>query len=87
MPVIAVLTKADALKMPAVQQLKEEQGLTTKEAMPKVADVAAHILSKLRRKVENDLKGCNYPPKDYVSMTSGSSAMLWDNHSDMMMIM
>ena len=75
-PVIAVLTKADALKLPAAQQLMEEQGLTMKEAMPKVADFAAQMLSELRRRVENELRGSKYPPKDYVSMSSKSLEIL-----------
>ena len=68
---IVVLTKADTLKVPAVHQLLREQGLTMKEAMPKVANFAAQMLSELRRRVENELNGSKYPPKDYVSMTSG----------------
>ena len=67
---IVVLTKADTLKVPAVHQLLREQGLTMKEAMPKVANFAAQMLSELRRRVENVLNGSKYPPKDYMSMTS-----------------
>ena len=54
---IVVLTKADTLKVPAVHQLLREQGLTMKEAMPKVANFAAQMLSELRRRVENVLNG------------------------------
>ena len=67
---IVVLTKADTLKVPAAHQLLREQGLTMKEVMPKVANFAAQMLSELRRRVEDELNGSKYPPKDYVSLTS-----------------
>ena len=86
-PVIAVLTKADALKVPAIHQLITEQGLTMKEAVSKVADVTVQILSKVRSRVENELSGSKYPPKDYVSMSSRSLKIWYDNYSNTNMIM
>ena len=84
---IIVLTKADTLKVPAVHQLMREQGMTMKEAMPRVADFAAQMLSKLRRRVENELSGSEYPPKDYVSMRGRSSGIWYYNYSNINMIM
>ena len=68
-PVIAVLTKSDTLNLPALEHL-EEEGLTFAEAMPKVADVAAQILSQQQMKIESKLKTQKYPPKAYLSMFS-----------------
>lgn len=68
-PVIAVLTKADALNLPALELL-EEEGSTMAEAMPRVAGVAAQLLSKLRRRIESQLSDCKYPPKGYISTAS-----------------
>ena len=67
---IVVLTKANALKVPAVDQLMRQEGLTMRVVMPRVADFAAQMLSKLRRGVENQLNSSKYPPKAYISMTS-----------------
>ena len=67
---IAVLTKADALKLPAVQELMEKGDLTMREAMPRVADLEAQMLSRLRGIIENCLSGSKYPPKAYLSMAS-----------------
>ena len=69
---IVVLTKADTLKLPAVHQLMKEHGLTMKEAMPRVADFAAHLLSKLKGRLEKELNSSKHPPKDYVVMSSRS---------------
>ena len=63
MPVITVLTKADILELYAIGQLRDEQGLSMKEAKPKAPAVASQMLSKLRREVENELIGSKYPPK------------------------
>ena len=84
---IIILTKADTLKVPAVFQLMKEQGLEMREAMPKVADFAAQMLSKLRRRIENELNGSKYPPKNYVSMSSRSSEILYYNCSNINIIM
>ena len=69
MPVIAVLTKGDTLDLPALELL-EEEGLTITEAMPRVADVAAQILSKQKKKIESELNTKKYPPKAYLPMAS-----------------
>ena len=69
MPVIAVLTKGDTLDLPAFEQL-EDEGLTVADAMPKVADVAAQILTQQKMKIESQLNGKKYPPKAYLPMAS-----------------
>ena len=67
-PVIVVLTKADALKLPAVCQLMSEEGLTMREVMPRVEDYAASLLGILRGRIKIQLSGCKYPPKGYISV-------------------
>ena len=64
-----MLTKGDTLDLPAIELL-EEEGLTITEAMPRVADVAAQILSQEQRKIESQLKTKKHPPKAYLSMAS-----------------
>ena len=64
-----MLTKCDTLELPAFEQL-EEEGLTITEAMPRVADVAAQILSKQKRKIEGGLNTKKYPPKAYLPVAS-----------------
>jgi len=78
-PVIAVLTKADTLRSPAIGQLVEEEGLTVREAMPRAEELAAEMLSKLRARIESQLSDCKYPPKAYLSMASELwiEFMLW----------
>ena len=67
---IAVLTKIDTLKLPALNQLMKEKGLTMREAKPMVGEIAAEMLSKLRARIESQLSGCRYPPRAYLSMAS-----------------
>ena len=64
-----MLTKGDALDLPALELL-EEKGLTITEAMPRVADVATHILSQEERRIKSQLNTKKYPPKAYLSMAS-----------------
>ena len=66
---VVVLTKADALSSPARSYLIDE-GLTVKKAKPKVADMAAQILSRLEMEIQGQLNGKKYPPKAYLSMAS-----------------
>ena len=68
---IAVLTKADALKLPAVCQLMREEGLTMGEVMPRVEECALQLLDKLRKRIEIQLNGRKYPPKVYMSIAGG----------------
>ena len=68
-PVIVVLTKADALKLPAAYQLMKK-GLTMAEAIPRAAGLAIQLLSNVRGKIESELNGSKYPPKGYISTAS-----------------
>ena len=54
---IAVLTKADALMLPALNQLMREKGLTMREAKPRAGEFAEKMLSKLRARIESQLSG------------------------------
>ena len=65
-----MLTKADSLRLPALNQLMRESGLTMREARPRAGEFAAEMLSKLRTKIESQLSGCKYPPKAYLSVAS-----------------
>ena len=69
---IAVLTKADTLTLPACQELKKEGLEMCQEILPRVADVASQLLNNLRGKIESQLKDSNYPPKAYLSLASES---------------
>ena len=65
-----MLTKVDTLSLPAFELL-EEEGLTITEARPRVADVAAQMLSQQQKKIESKLNGKKYPPKAYLPLASG----------------
>ena len=84
---VAVLTKADTLRLPAAQQLMEEEGLTMREAIPRAGDFAAQMLSKLSVEIEKQLNGSKYPPKTYLSMASESSKSLVYAHFDVIISM
>ena len=64
-----MLTKCDTLDLLAFEQL-EEEGLTLAEAMPRIPDVVAQILSQQKMKVESKLKRKKYPPKAYFPTAS-----------------
>ena len=68
-PVIAVLTKSDTLNILAFQLLRD-RGLTIAEAMSRVPDVAAQMLSRRKLNIESQLNGTKYPPKAYLPMAS-----------------
>ena len=67
-PVIVVLTKADAMEGLAIGELVEA-GMGMREAMERAGTKATKILSKVRTKIESRLNGCNYPPKNYLSLS------------------
>ncbi|KAL4075049.1 hypothetical protein V8B97DRAFT_1666254 [Scleroderma yunnanense] len=66
-PVIVVLTKADALKLLALNQLMRES-LTMKEAIPRSGELEGQMLTRLQTRIEGQLSGCKYPPKAYLSL-------------------
>ena len=65
-----MLTKADTLNVPALSDIMEEEGLTLKEARPKVANMAAQMLCRLKREIETQLNTKKYPPKAYLPTAS-----------------
>ena len=69
---IAVLTKADALNVSALHQLKKDGLEVGEEILPRVEDVASQLLNNLKRNIESQLKDSKYPPKAYQSLTSES---------------
>jgi len=75
-PVIVLLTKADAMRGLAIGRLRDE-GLQMKEAMLKARSLGPQILSEVRRKIKNQLDECKYPPKDYLSL---GGELPWPGH-------
>ncbi|KIM58528.1 hypothetical protein SCLCIDRAFT_127884, partial [Scleroderma citrinum Foug A] len=67
-PVIVLLTKADAMEGQAIGKLRDE-GMQMKEAMLGAGSLAKQILSEVSTKIRNQLGRCMYPPKDYLSMS------------------
>ena len=76
---IAVLTKGDALKVPALNQQMREKGLTMREAIPRAEEMAAQMLSRVRARIESQLGVCKHPPKAYLEL-AGKSLGLTLNH-------
>ena len=66
-PVIAVLTRADALKCEAIGQLRDK-GVQMKEAISRAGELTEQILNDVRANIESQLSGCKYPPKAYIAM-------------------
>ena len=73
MPVIVLLTKADAIWGKAIGQLRDE-GMQMKEAMLRARSLATQILSEVKTKIRNQLDRCMYPPKNYLSMSGKLSS-------------
>ena len=72
-PVIVLLTKADAMKGQAIGQLRDE-GVQMKEAMLGAGSLATQILGKVSTKIRNQLGRCRYPPKSYLAMNGELSS-------------
>ena len=68
-PVIVLLTKADAIRGQAIGQLRDE-GMQMKEAMLRAGSLAPQILSEINTKIKNQLEQCKYKPKKYLSLGS-----------------
>ncbi|KAL4075144.1 hypothetical protein V8B97DRAFT_2022188 [Scleroderma yunnanense] len=68
-PVILVMTKADAMESLAIGQLIDG-GLTMREAISRAGELATQLLAGVRTRIQNQLAGCKYPPKGYVSLAS-----------------
>ena len=65
-----MLTKADALNVSALHQLKKDGLEVGEEILPRVEDVASKLLNNLKGNIESQLKDSKYPPKAYLSLTS-----------------
>ena len=72
-PVIVLLTKADAMRGVAIGHLRDE-GMTMKEAMVGAASLAEQILREVSTKIRNQSDWCKYPPKDYVPLSGELSS-------------
>ncbi|KAL4082147.1 hypothetical protein V8B97DRAFT_2020602 [Scleroderma yunnanense] len=66
-PVIVILTKADAMQLEAFSQLRDE-GFTLKEARTRAKTLATQLMIDVKTKIESQLGMYKYPPKDYVSL-------------------
>ncbi|KAL4075289.1 hypothetical protein V8B97DRAFT_2022282 [Scleroderma yunnanense] len=60
-PVIVVWTKADAMELEAIGQLRD-QGLTMKEAMLQAGELAKQLLVNVKTQIEDQLARYKYPP-------------------------
>ncbi|KAI5997703.1 GTP-binding protein [Pisolithus orientalis] len=66
-PVIVLLTKADALYLPALRGLLD-QGLAIAEAKERAAEKQGELLDKWLDHIKQELGNCKFPPKGYVSL-------------------
>ncbi|KIO04240.1 hypothetical protein M404DRAFT_143745 [Pisolithus tinctorius Marx 270] len=66
-PVIVLLTKADALYLPALRGFLDE-GLAIAEAKERAAEKQGELLDKWLDHIKQELGKCKFPPKEYVSL-------------------
>ncbi|KAI6143270.1 GTP-binding protein [Pisolithus tinctorius] len=66
-PVIVLLTKVDALYLPAFEGLLD-QGVAIAEAKEMVAEKQGELLERWLTHIKHELGKCNFPPKGYVSL-------------------
>ncbi|KAL4064061.1 hypothetical protein V8B97DRAFT_1876323, partial [Scleroderma yunnanense] len=74
-PVIVVLTKADAMQLKAVGQLRDK-GLTMKEARSQAGELAKQLLTDVKTQVEDQLAVCKHHPNDCLAL-SGEYQLVW----------
>ena len=67
-PVIVLLTKADAMRGQAIGKLRDED-MEMKEALVEAESLATQMLSGVSTKIGNQLGRCRYPPKSYLAMS------------------
>ncbi|KAL4076927.1 hypothetical protein V8B97DRAFT_2021613 [Scleroderma yunnanense] len=65
-PVIVVLTKADAMELEAIGQLRD-RGLTMKEARSQAGELAKQLLTEVKIRIEDQLTGCKHHPNDCMN--------------------
>ncbi|KAI5994103.1 GTP-binding protein [Pisolithus orientalis] len=66
-PVIVLLTKVDALYLPALRGLLDE-GVAIAEAKERAAGMQGELLERWLDHIKHELGKCNFPPKGYVSL-------------------
>ncbi|KIN98348.1 hypothetical protein M404DRAFT_158119 [Pisolithus tinctorius Marx 270] len=66
-PVIVLLTKADALSLDAFQEL-EDEGWEIEGAQEKIVEKERELLEKWLAHIKHELGRCKFPPKGYVSL-------------------
>ena len=67
---IVVLTKADAMKLEAIGQLRD-QGLTMKEARPQAGELAKQLVTEVKARIEEQLAKCKYHHNDCLALFGG----------------
>ncbi|KAI6115249.1 GTP-binding protein [Pisolithus croceorrhizus] len=66
-PVIVLLTKADALYLTAIRELLDG-GLGIVEARERAAEKQGELLEKWLAHIKHELDMCKYPPRGYVTL-------------------
>ncbi|KAI6042729.1 hypothetical protein EDC04DRAFT_878201 [Pisolithus marmoratus] len=66
-PVIVVLTKTDALHLPAMEKLLDE-GIAVDKAKEMAAEKEKELLEKWHAHIKGILANCEFPPKAYISV-------------------
>ncbi|KIO03843.1 hypothetical protein M404DRAFT_144958 [Pisolithus tinctorius Marx 270] len=66
-PVIVLLTKVDALYLPALRGLLD-QGVAIAEAKERAAEVQGELLERWLDHIKHELGKCHFPPKGYVPL-------------------
>ncbi|KAI5982395.1 GTP-binding protein [Pisolithus marmoratus] len=66
-PVIVLLTKADALNLDVIQEF-EDEGLEIEEAQENITRKERELLEKWCAHIKDTLDNCKFPPRGYVSL-------------------
>ncbi|KAL4067422.1 hypothetical protein V8B97DRAFT_1873572 [Scleroderma yunnanense] len=66
-PVVVVLTKADAMELEAIGQLRDK-GLRMKEAKLQAGKLAKQLLTEVKTQIEAQLAWCKHPPNDCLAL-------------------
>ena len=64
---IVVLTKADAMELEAIGQLRDK-GLTMKEARSQAGELVKQLLIEVKKQVEDQLAECKHHPNDCLAL-------------------
>ncbi|KAG6329375.1 hypothetical protein ID866_9715 [Astraeus odoratus] len=66
-PVIVLLTKADALQCVAIGDLRDK-GLDMREALQSTGEIEQQLLEKLEKRMVEMLRACKFPLSSYLSL-------------------